>query len=66
MSDDKPTRRIILDIEEKTYREIRTTIGIRQLSQNCHGLLDALVAKIVQKIDAGEDYFYVEKRRDAE
>ena len=66
MSDDKPTRRIILDIEEKTYREIRTTIGIRQLSQNYHGLLDALVAKIVQKIDAGEDYFYVEKRRDAE
>jgi hypothetical protein len=66
MSDEKPTRRIILDIEESTYREIRTTIGIRKMSQNCNGIVDALVAKIVQKIDAGEDYFYVEKRRDAD
>jgi len=62
MSDEPKTVRIILEIEERTYRSIRSAIFTRNLCGQAYGILDGFVAKMCKKIDAGEDFFYVEKK----
>jgi hypothetical protein len=62
MSDEPKTVRIILEIEERTYRSIRNEIFTKNLCGNAWGLLDGFIAKMCKKIDAGEDFFYVEKK----
>ena len=62
MTDELPTKRIILDIEVETFKSIRSAIGMRGLSGNAFGILDAFMAKLVKKVEASEDSWYVEKK----
>jgi len=62
MSNEPPFKRITLDIEEETFRALRNEIGCKGMAGNAYGLLDAFVAKLVKKVEAGEDSWYVEKK----
>jgi len=62
MSNEPEFKRITLDIEVETFKSIRSAIGMRGLSGNAFGILDAFMAKLVKKVEAGEDSWYVEKK----
>ena len=62
MSNEPPFKRIILDIEEETFRALRNDIACKSMAGNAYGLLDAFVAKLVKKVDEGEESWYVEKK----
>jgi len=62
MSNEPEFKRITLDIEVETFKSIRSAIGMRGLSGNAFGILDAFMAKLVKKVEAGEESWYVEKK----
>ena len=66
MSNEPEFKRITLDIEEETFKSLRSAMGMRGVALlqagNAFGILDAFMAKLVKKVDEGEDSWYVEKK----
>ena len=63
MSNEPPFKRITLDIEEETFRALRNEIGCKRSSiLRASASIYTFVAKLVKKVEAGEDSWYVEKK----
>jgi hypothetical protein len=55
---------ITLDFEERTFARIRSAMAVRMLACEAAGLLDALVMKIVNSVEAGEARIEIKQKKE--
>lgn len=54
---------IRLDIDEKTFANIRRTLTVRRIATGLGGLLDAFVLKIVESVDEGKTEIEIKQKK---
>ena len=57
-------KKIELEISDMVYEELRDSIGLKKMAGQLYGIPDAVCYRIVQTIEAGEEYALLTKRED--
>lgn len=58
--------KIQLDIDDRTFANIRRALFARRLATGLGGLLDAFLAKVVEAVDEGKTEIEIKQKKDCD
>ena len=59
-------KEILLKIDDKVFKDLQNTMGIRDMMGNAYGLVDGLVSKIITSVENEEKELELIYKKDRE